>query len=476
MDAVRARWLLCILAAAASGQEGEGAPGKGEDPLAPLLKQLADPEAKVRAKAARALGRVKSERAIEAERVALADPDETVRAAAAVALVRLEAPEARVVDILAAALRNPDWYTRWEACVVLGSVGRGAAAAVPALLAAADDQELDLGREAAIALTRIAPGDPQMLSGLVRLLESDRDIDRAFLLRALDAAGQIALTRDWLAKEMVANRHGMRTRASVLLEKCGLEGAAVLADALKDPDPRVRAIAIRRLAGFKDLGAAPFADALKDEASDVRIAAIEVLVARKAGDAAPGIAELLADKDAGVRLEAARALAELKVPVPGAGAALVRLAGEGDEDMANAARSALRVTGFDGLAECLEGRFEAAQPPAEAVWVWAVRLRPCGGTAARAASLDLLAVELEDKEHGAALAAALKETLAKDQDAILLDLLAGDDDGLRRAAATLLGHLARDREPCVLALNRALRDKHPDVRAAAEAALKRLRP
>lgn len=453
---------------------GERGPGKGEDPLAPLLKQLADPEAKVRAKAARALGRVKSERAVEAARAALADPDEGVRAAAAVALVRLDAPETCVVEVLAAALRNEDWYTRWEACVALGSLGRGALAAIPALLAAAGDKDLDVGREAAIALVRIAPADPQVLGGLVRLLESDRDIDRAFLLRALDAAGQITLAQGWLATEMVANRHGMRTRASVLLAKCGPSGVAFIADCLKDRNPRSRLVAIHRAADLKELGPDLFLECLKDEAPDVRIAAIEVLVSRKASDAAPGIAALLADKEADVRLKAAQALAKLEVTVPGAGPALVRLVGDGDRDMANAALAALRVTGFDGLAECLDFRLEDVAAPGESVW--AVRLRPRGDAIARAASLDLVAVELEDKDHGAALAAALKETLAKDQDAILLDLLTGDDDGLRRAAATLLGHLARDREPCVRALNRALRDKHPEVRAAAAAALKRLKP
>ncbi len=118
MGVVRARWLVGLLATATAAypQEGE----------ALLLQRIADPDATVRAKAARALARAGGERAVEAARAALDDTDDNVRAAAAVTLVRLGAPDARVVEALAAALSSPDWYTRWDACVALGTLGKGA--------------------------------------------------------------------------------------------------------------------------------------------------------------------------------------------------------------------------------------------------------------------------------------------------------------------------------------------------------------
>ena len=124
MGHVRARWLFCLLATAVRAQEGDGGGGKGEDPVALLLKQLADPDAAARTKAARALARAGGERAVEAARAALYDTDEGVRAAAAVALARLDAADDAVIVVLAAALQSADWYTRWDACVALGSLGK----------------------------------------------------------------------------------------------------------------------------------------------------------------------------------------------------------------------------------------------------------------------------------------------------------------------------------------------------------------
>jgi hypothetical protein len=104
-----------------------------------------------------------------------------------------------------------------------------------------------------------------------------------------------------------------------------------------------------------------------------------------------------------------------------------------------------------------------------------VRIRPLGGSDARAETLDRLVREIDDPRH-LGLAAALKETVAKDQDAILLAALSSEDPIVRRAAAKLLGHLAREPGPAIRALRRAQLDRDADVRAAAAEAIGRLRP
>ncbi len=420
----------------------------------------------------RGLGREGGERAVEAARAALDDADAHVRAAAAVTLARLGAPDARVVEGLVAALRNPEWYTRWDACLALGSLGRGAAAAAPALLAAAGDKDLDLTREAVAALLRVASDDPQVQGDLARLLESDRDLDRKSVLRALDGAGQIAIAQDWLATELISNRHGLRARAASLLRRCGVKGTGYLEEALKSEDPGVRANAIYSLDREEKIGPAVFVATLSDPTPEMRRAAIHALVGRKAVDAAPSIAAVLSDPDPDLRLRAARALFDLKAPAPEAGPGLVRLAGEGDEERTMWALEAMRGTGFAALAFFLDCRPE---PGSVNKSVRFLRLRPSGGSEDHAAWLRLLVASIEDNKRGAALVAALKETLAPDEDAILVAGLESTDAVLRETSAILLGHLARDPEAAARALEKASKDRHPDVRDAAAAAVERLR-
>jgi HEAT repeat protein len=421
----------------------------------------------------RGLARAGGDRAVDAARAALDDAEPSVRAAAAVALVRLDASSARVVDVLAEALSNPDWYTRWDACVALGLLGKAASAAVPALLDAATDKQKDLAREAVIALSRIAPKDPQIGADLVRLLQSDRDLDRKALLRAIRDSGHIALATDWLAREMMSDRHGLRRDAARLLAECGVEGTARLSEMLADPDPYLRAGAIYELARSDKVGPAVFLPALKDSAPTIRRAAIDGLTRRKAKETAPRIAELLSDEDPHVRIRAAWAIEGLGAPVPSAAPGLVRLVAEGDKDTAAAALAAMRATGSAALAKFLDC-YDAAAPGAEKR-EWTVQLRPRGGSEENAAALELLLAAIEDKAHGPALVAALQETLASDQDALLVEKLRSDEEAVRRATAVLLGYLGRDRAGAIRALGKAARDESPDVQAAAAQAVERLR-
>jgi HEAT repeat protein len=129
-------------------------------------------------------------------------------------------------------------------------------------------------------------------------------------------------------------------------------------------------------------------------------------------------------------------------------------------------RGILEATGFRGLAA-----FAMIEPiRVEREKRYGLRLR-LGGD--EAAELDALVAEVEDKDHGKALVAALRETLAPGQDDLLIENLRVGNAPLRRAAAVLLGHLAQEPWRCVGDIEKALNDEDKAVREAAAAALVR---
>jgi HEAT repeat protein len=54
-------------------------------------------------------------------------------------------------------LRDDNYMTRRAAAAALGSIGPGARAAIPALKAALSDEEVEVRRQAAESLQKIAP-------------------------------------------------------------------------------------------------------------------------------------------------------------------------------------------------------------------------------------------------------------------------------------------------------------------------------
>jgi HEAT repeat protein len=458
---MRAAWILGLLAVAARAGE--------DDPLAPLLERIAGADAREREQAAVALARERDPRAIAALGATLGDAEERVRVAGAVSLARLRASDARSIGVLVAALRSDAWYTRWQACVALGTIGPAARSAAPALYNAALDGSLDIATEASTAFARVAPQDPDALAQLARILESDQPANRAFLLDTLEAAKRCDLARDWLAQEFRENRHRLGARACGLLAGLGTASVPIFVAAAAHPDATVRAMSIDALARLKATSAAAtvFA-AVTDESEDVRIAALGAVGKLRPAGGAFAAALALGDASGAVRREAAAALAELKVAEPAAGAGLVRLLGEEGEP----ARAALKATGFPGLAAFLERTWEEGPERRRLV---VVLLRPRAGTPDEAATLAGLESELDDNQHGQRLVAALKETLAREEEALLIGALEAADPLVRCAAAMLLGHLARDRESARAALGRLRHDAHAEVREAVAKALERLR-
>jgi HEAT repeat protein len=77
------------------------------------------------------------------------------RVRTAEALIELGEPPARVIEVVAGLVEDPDWSCVSEATALLGKLGAAAAAAVPALRAAMVSERSDVAQAAAAALRKI---------------------------------------------------------------------------------------------------------------------------------------------------------------------------------------------------------------------------------------------------------------------------------------------------------------------------------
>jgi HEAT repeat protein/lysophospholipase L1-like esterase len=233
-------------------------PGEADGPVvAGLVRALGDEREAVRMEAARALGRLGAAArpaALPALLVALDDPRQHVRWAAARALFAIGPRAPDDVAALADRLSHADPYVRGFAAFTLGEMGEGARAAVPDLVAALEAED-GYGRGgASTALAKMGSAAAPAVPSLLRALDSP-DPDRRW--KAARTLGRI----------------GPEARAA--LDRLG-------AALVSDPDERVRANAARALGR---IDASRAAGALR----------------RAAGD-----------QDAGVRREAAEALARVR--------------------------------------------------------------------------------------------------------------------------------------------------------------------
>lgn len=171
--------LLCLLEEgrphqrrnAAHALEGCG----GEASLAGLLKALEEADVHVRRTAARSLGRLKGGRAVE--------------------------------DALIRALDDPDRWVGWNAAWALGR--RGEESVVPRLLAGLEAASRRLRRHSAEALGQLGACVPEVVEGLVAVLEERHpEVPRtaAWALRQLDVAEAFSYARLLAESPDPANR------------------------------------------------------------------------------------------------------------------------------------------------------------------------------------------------------------------------------------------------------------------------------
>jgi cyclophilin family peptidyl-prolyl cis-trans isomerase/HEAT repeat protein len=403
-------------------------------PPSDLIRLLADGEARVRRRAALALGRVGLRDGIEPLTKLLAtDAEPEVRQMAAFALGLIGDPSARTP--LLAALADPDPLVQGRGAEALGMLGvRVDAAAVSDMV----QRHVRAGALASIASDDLAyplapPVEAARLGfyALVRLGSYE-----ALAAAALDASGRPVST--WWPVTYALQRLGDVRAAPTLISLLGTPGrytpafaarglgvmkvasaAAALRQIIerRSADPAVVVQAIRAAAAIQDAGAAPLltrivADAQADAL--LRVEAMTALAAVAGHDSLDVMLDLLSDRSPTIRGLAMRSLARIDP---------------------------------EGFLVTLSGLDEDRD--------WAVRTAQAGalGSLPSGQGVPALMALLDDRDPRVvpAVLAALVAAKAPGVDKILLQRLKSDDFAVRAAAANGLAQIkAKDAGPALV--------------------------
>jgi HEAT repeat protein/cyclophilin family peptidyl-prolyl cis-trans isomerase len=414
---------------------------------------LADDEARVRRRAALAVGRVGLSAGVEPLMAVLGDADPEVRQMAAFALGLLG--DARAREPLTRALADPSPLVQGSAAEALGLIGDVAAAepigtmiaqiVESGALAEPPADEADAGRARPASAFRLG------VSALVRL--------KAFAPLAaavLDGAGQPRV-RWWPVAYALGRLEDARALKALL----------TLA---QDSHPYTRSFAIRGLGALKDRAAIPLLVPLVSGAD--RPAAIEAIRAlgRLADPAvAPVMLRVIEDPraDPSVRTEAVRAIGSMRAD--GVVDVLLDVLSEPSPEIRAAALGSLAILDPDGFVTVLSG----LDPDPH----WSVRAALASALTMVTSDIALprLALMLDDADQRVvpAVLGALVRLRAPQAGTLLLERLSADDPAVRAAAAHGLGELkpAGGAAALAAAYERGLRDVTYIARSAALDAL-----
>jgi len=246
--------------------------GLGEPAVDPLIAQLADRDAIVRAYAATALGSLKSERAVSPLIALLSDKDAYVRRSAIESLGRTGSR--RAIPALAATLKDPARETV-AAARALGIIPYPDA--VPPLIEALQDASSNTVGAAAHALG--ARGARETIEPLVRCLEDNPNCAYDAVGTALWKLGSERAVDAWIAGLKKGSWWYPRAFCAAELGRNKSEkGLIPLQNALKDESPEVRRAAVLALMDIRnEKSIAALKDALSDKDLEVRIYAREAL-------------------------------------------------------------------------------------------------------------------------------------------------------------------------------------------------------
>ncbi len=467
-------------AAEALGHHGPAA----DSARAALIEKLADPEAIVRRQAAKALARLKAdpEATLPLLIKLLEDPDPSVRMRAMDALTE-HGPKA--MDRLIAALGNEK--TAYWACLVVSEIGAQAQVAVPALTKLLDSPKVEIRREAILALGSIGASAAPAAAQIAKAL--DDPLLATVATYALGRIGAIppeaeakikqASTSDsvrqtvslWALARMHPQDKALVTQAATrLVENLNSDdprvreasvhglidlapGAEImdplLARFLEHADPAKAAAALRTAAQVGRLDAQRLTAALKHDKLQSHVAFLLGEMGAKAEPVVPALAALLQDDEDDTRREAAIALAKIGPAAKAAVPELIRLVQTPEGPAVYAACYALgrigpaAIEAKPALSQALAGKDETLS--AIAAWALAQIDPKCTVTAPK--SVPVLVRALSDHD------ARIRQQAA--------------------AALQCLGTLAKEALP---ALEKATQDENEQVRAAAQQAIRSIRP
>eukprot|EP00929_Paragymnodinium_shiwhaense_P058078 TRINITY_DN29092_c0_g1_i2.p1 TRINITY_DN29092_c0_g1~~TRINITY_DN29092_c0_g1_i2.p1 ORF type:complete len:1696 (-),score=382.06 TRINITY_DN29092_c0_g1_i2:399-5486(-) len=412
----------------------------------------------------------------------LKDPNKTVRWSALAAMEKLGNACTAYVENIASLVHDEEPTVRRAVAGVLGRLGPPALPYAAELATLVDDADVLVRMDAAEALGLLGPGAAAQAAVLAgRLTDADPWVRRNAVV-ALGRLGAVAAEQHALTVKGLLGDYNTTVRQSSVdcLVTIGAPAAAICAEHLEDPDPRMRRCLVEVL-GAIGMAAAAFAGRLcgrlRDSDSFVRQAVIASL---KQMGAAAGVAaaELLDDPDPVMRGHGLDALGELGGEVGALHAAAIADALE-DSD-AQVRRKAAQVLGqideagvshigklVTRVANCDVGAAESCMES----------IRRLGDAAAPYA--PTLARRLQDnnatvRRHAAESLGQLGGA-AQPYTMDLARQLQDDGDALvRRACAEALGRLGRASAAHAAAIASCLRDVDNQVRAKAAEALGQL--
>ncbi len=436
-----ARWHSARALAAMGAKAAEAVPT--------LAKSLGDADPLVRGQAAHALGQIGTtdNKVLNELGKLIADPDLRVRRATVAAWRNLRPgpkvsipilvkvledvqPNAKVealmaiseagrdaVPALIEALKNDK--ARYWACIALGSIGKDAAEAIPALVAELKCDEPQVRMQAAMALTEIGPGDSATIAALLPLLADSEYSARyaaTFAMTKIGPAAKAATAQlkrnlgdkdtflvavsawalarvndkdsasmDAAVAKLVAALKDEEQRTRLIAVKALFDlqppaerVAPALAEALHDSDPEVLHNVIDALATHAEAAVPRAIDALKNE--KLRVPAIMLLrrLGPKAKDAVPALVSLVkSNRDSALRHEIIDALEAIGAASDQAVPTLIELLGDEDVEVQRGATFALGKIGPAAKTALPMIRANAVKKELRPVSLWAiVRIAP----------------------------------------------------------------------------------------------------
>jgi cyclophilin family peptidyl-prolyl cis-trans isomerase/HEAT repeat protein len=439
---------------AARGRGAVAAPAPPPQP--DLVSLLKDDEARVRRRAALAIGRTRvAEGAAPLAALLAGDGDPEVRQMAAFALGLLG--QASSSEPLVAALKDPEPLVQGRAAEALGAIGhKPSADAIAAMmtvhvkagaLSGIEPDDLEYPKPAAAEAVRL---------GAYALVRLGAFAPLSSVLT--DGSGQ-PISRWW--------------PVAYAFRRVGDARAAPILQALLTGDGTfTRAFAARGLGVVKDARAVePLLGILGNEreVTIVRVEAARSLADLSAAAAAPLLTKILTARgaDPNLRLEAAAALGQLAVP--SAADLLIELLSDPWPAMRAAALGALARTDADTFLLALSGLDADPQWPVRAATATAL------ATLGRDRAAPRLTAMLKDADQRVipAVLTALAAIDAPNVEATLIERLKADDPVVRQAAANGLATLkaAKSSSALLAAYDQAEKDPTYVARAAILAAL-----
>lgn len=319
----------------------------GPEHVSALIVALRDEDEEVRCAAARGLDRLKAREALEPlMQAAVKDPSRSVRNCATFALMDLEDP--RAIPVLVEASRNKQEDSRqWAAYRGLARLpDPRSARAMIAWMVELENQRPNNGREALIEMKAQAEQplikaatspDYHVRRNVVPLLRELYPTDATAMAAAKrgeamydaerlkvevqERRGKRVPAADLVLRGARTDNVALRTTAEESVDELFLDGDFdILAKGIKDPDPRVRAMAALALGSnlLQRKGEQLLRQAMKDKSPLVRRAAVlhvekDVGPHGPAPGPAPVVYALRHDPDLQVRLLAAKRLADTHV-------------------------------------------------------------------------------------------------------------------------------------------------------------------